>query len=75
MVHYKKSAEYEELSSLAISRDKPYLKTLMSEKISFLEYAIAYVNLDYCTFNLTQPTSISRRAPVPRLFRARSSVN
>lgn len=44
MVPYKKSHEYEELSSLAISRDKPYLKTLMEEKISHLEQAIAYIN-------------------------------
>lgn len=29
MVPYKKSAEYQELSSLAISREKPYLKSLM----------------------------------------------
>ena len=50
MVPYKKSQEYEELAGIAYSKDKPYLKTLLEEKIGGLEQAIAYINYEHCKY-------------------------
>lgn len=64
MVPYKKSADYEQIAALAINRDKPYLRTLMEEKINFLEQAIAYINYEHCSSVIIQPICINRPVEV-----------
>ena len=75
MVPFKKSHEYEELSSIAISRDKPYLKTLMEKKINHLEQAIAYVNYEHCKLFTMQLTCIRRPVITIQLSLPKSEEN
>ena len=73
MVPYKKSTEYEELAGIAFSKDKPYLKTLLEEKIGALEQGIAYVNYEHCTSPPTQPNSTTKPARAARAWQTRSA--
>ena len=71
MVPYKKSQEYEELAGIAYSKDKPYLKTLLEEKIGALEQAIAYINYEHCKFDCMQRSCTLRPVMVLREWRIR----
>ena len=75
MVPYKKSTEYEELAGIAFSKDKPYLKTLLEEKIGALEQGIAYVNYEHCTSPLTQRNSTMKPARAVLVWPTRSAEN